>query len=322
MDETEQSAILDMIYTDGDISFFSIALQELDWDSPLPAAYAERAYQDVQIGFFSVASDYLNNKALEEWLDKAIQDKRISFQSVLMDKLDREDEWENELEAKNKKWAEQQVAEYRAYGITMKGKHYYYNGQLTRIFLDQRPNKSFYTLEVNPKGTVTVKVVRDATSGEIQGVSYMTEAEVRELFGDDMDIEESWFNWDILKSDPEKGWADSQETKIQVNIPKVKKGEYAWLGTYNLNKGDRVFYHVSAKEGTDLAVGFAKPGQDIPNPVYNTVSVQNQDGNLNIKSGPLVWGEPVPDGEYRLFVHARDGDITNAEGFVMIVKAS
>ena len=45
------------------------------------------------------------------------------------------------------------------------------------------PNRSFYTLDMNPAGTVNIKIIRSA-DGQITGVAYMTEAEVAELFGD------------------------------------------------------------------------------------------------------------------------------------------
>ncbi len=86
-------------------------------------------------------------------------------------------------EKQKKEWAEAQTAEYRAVGVTMDGKDYYYQGQLVNIFLDIRPNKSVYTLNMNPKGTVNIKIVRDAEN-KITGVSYMTEAEVTELLED------------------------------------------------------------------------------------------------------------------------------------------
>ena len=65
----------------------------------------------------------------------------------------------------------------------MDGKDYYYAGQLVNIFLDIRPNKSFYTLNMNPKGTVNIKIVRDANN-KITAVAYMSDAEVTELLGD------------------------------------------------------------------------------------------------------------------------------------------
>ena len=68
-------------------------------------------------------------------------------------------------------------------GITMDGKDYYYAGQLVNIFLDIRPNKSVYTLNTNPQGTVNIKIVRDSDNA-ITSVAYMSEAEVTELLED------------------------------------------------------------------------------------------------------------------------------------------
>lgn len=65
----------------------------------------------------------------------------------------------------------------------MDGKNYYYHEQLVNIFLDIRINNSYYTLNMNPAGTVNIKVIRDAND-KITGVAYMTEAEVTELLKD------------------------------------------------------------------------------------------------------------------------------------------
>lgn len=101
---------------------------------------------------------------LEVWLDRAL-----------------EDEPDEAEEKREKEWEEEQMAEYWAAGVTMDGKDYYYQDQLVNIFLDIRPNKSFYTLNMNPEGTVNIKIVR-SENNEITGVAYMTEAEVTELF--------------------------------------------------------------------------------------------------------------------------------------------
>ena len=63
------------------------------------------------------------------------------------------------------------MAEYEKAGVTMVDeKTYYYQGQLVNIFLDIRKEGSFYTLNMNPKGTVNIKIVRDAKN-KITGVS-------------------------------------------------------------------------------------------------------------------------------------------------------
>ena len=77
-----------------------------------------------------------------------------------------------------------QIAEYEKLGITMVNeKTCYYQGQLVNIFLDIRKEGSFYTLNMNPAGTVNIKITRDANNN-ITDVAYMTEAEVIELLGD------------------------------------------------------------------------------------------------------------------------------------------
>ena len=128
----------------------------------------------------------MDEDVLEEWLDKALEDGNIQFQSVLFNALDREDEFEEKQEKQEKEWAEAQRAEYQAAGVTMDGKNCYYQGQLVNIFLDVRStNQSFYTLNMNPKGTVNIRIIRGEDE-KITGVAYLTEAEITELFG----------NWD------------------------------------------------------------------------------------------------------------------------------
>ncbi len=178
LDENTQKMWLEQLYADGDNSFFSVAVRWLDTSSALFAGFAEKAYADEEMAFFSILTDCMDEAELELWLDRALEDGNRAFQSILFDKLNRGEEFDELKE----KWAEAQTAEYQAVGVTMDGKEYYYQGQLVNIFLDIRPNKSFYTLDMNPKGTVNIKIVRDVEN-KITGVSYMTEAEVIELLG-------------------------------------------------------------------------------------------------------------------------------------------
>ena len=178
LDENTQKMWLEQLYADGDNSFFSVAVRWLDTSSALFAGFAEKAYADEEMAFFSILTDCMDEAELELWLDRALEDGNRAFQSILFDKLNRGEEFDELKE----KWAEAQTAEYQAVGVTMDGKDYYYQGQLVNIFLDIRPNKSFYTLNMNPKGTVNIKIVRDVEN-KITGVSYMTETEVIELLG-------------------------------------------------------------------------------------------------------------------------------------------
>lgn len=180
LDETTQKIWLEQFYADSDIPFFSVAVNGLNTSSSLFTYFAEKAYVDEEIAFFSTLTDCMAEAELERWLDRALEDENWSFQSMLFDKLKGENEYYNELE---KKHENAQKAEYQAIGVTMDGKNYYYHEQLVNIFLDIRINNSYYTLNMNPAGTVNIKVIRDAND-KITGVAYMTESEVTELLKD------------------------------------------------------------------------------------------------------------------------------------------
>lgn len=184
LDEAEQSEWLDRIYEDGNIAFMGAVTALLDEDCTAVLHLAETIYEDGNIAFFSALAAHMSEETLEGWLDRALEDGTWAFQSMLFNALDWEDEFD-ELEAKQEKeWEAAQRAEYGAVGVTMDGKDYYYQGRLVNIFLDIRSNKSFYTLNMNPKGSVNIKIVRNENN-EVTGAAYMTEAEIAELFGEE-----------------------------------------------------------------------------------------------------------------------------------------
>ena len=184
LDEKTQKKWLERIYADGDFAFFSVAVRRLDANSALLTGFAEKAYTDEEMAFFSTLTDCMDEAELELWLDRALEDGNWAFQSMLYNKLNRDDEFNELKEKQEKEWAEAQMAEYEAAGVTMVDeKTYYYQGQLINIFLDIRKEGSFYTLNMNPKGTVNIKITRDAND-DITGAAYMTEAEAAELLGD------------------------------------------------------------------------------------------------------------------------------------------
>ncbi len=182
LDEETQDRWLDKIYTDNRIEFWGVAVAQLDEDCDLFRQYAERTYADGSITYFSTLAMHMSDDMLEQWLDKALEDEKWVFQSFLFKTLERDDELDELEEKREKKWEEDQKKEYQAVGVTVDGKNYYYQGQLVNIFLDIRANQSFWTLNMNPAGTVNIKISRDADN-QITGVAYMTEAEVNELFG-------------------------------------------------------------------------------------------------------------------------------------------
>jgi len=185
LEEAEQRTWLNRIYEDGEIAFFSVSTDQLKAGSSLIDEFAEKLYADGSIAFFSVLADRMDEDTLEDWLDRALDDKRTSFQAMLFGKLDMDDELdelEKELDAR-------QLEEYRAHGVARDGKNYWYKGELVNIFLDIRKDSSFYTLDYNTEGTVNIKITRNA-DGEIETVSYMTEAEAEELLADMADDDE------------------------------------------------------------------------------------------------------------------------------------
>ena len=121
----------------------------------------------------------MSEDALEAWLERALEDENIIFQSILYEKLDREEE----LDALEAELTARQQKEYESFGIIMDGKICYYENQRVHVFLDIRANRSFYTLNIDPQGTVSIRVSRNQKD-EIEGVAYMTDEEVEALLTD------------------------------------------------------------------------------------------------------------------------------------------
>lgn len=187
LDEKEQRRWMERFYDDGEIAFFSVSSDQLDEDSPLIGEFAERAYGDSAISFFSVlANDHMSEKQLEAWLERAVSDKRIGFQSVLREALGRD----REQDALEEELDRQRLEEYERYGLSTEGKRYYYQGQLVNIFLDHVPGSRSYFLNMNPAGMVNVKVLREA-DGTITGMDYMRKEEADRFLGGLYDTEDA-----------------------------------------------------------------------------------------------------------------------------------
>ncbi len=307
LDESTQKKWLEKFYADGDFAFFSVAVRWLDTNSTLFADFAEKAYADEEMAFFSTLTDCMDEAKLELWLDRALEDGNWAFQSMLFDKLNRGEEFDELNEKQEKEWAEAQTAEYRAVGVTMDGKDYYYQGQLVNIFLDIRPNKSVYTLNMNPKGTVNIKIVRNEEN-KITGVAYMTEAEVTELL-EDMD-DDDW--------QETAGGRTWHPQVIPINLETMADGEIIWLGEYTLSDGDRIWYDVSAETGNGLQVGFAKPGDTHLNTTYCSVKNLRQEDDALECTASFTVKPPVKPGTYQLFLRATDGALGNVTGSISI----
>ena len=125
LDENAQKKWLEKLYTDGDFAFFSVAVRCLDTNSALFTDFAKKAYADEEMAFFSILTDCMDESELELWLDRALEDGNWAFQSMLFDKLNQGEEFDELKEKQEKEWAEAQTAEYQAVGVTMDEKDYY-----------------------------------------------------------------------------------------------------------------------------------------------------------------------------------------------------
>lgn len=211
LDRPEQTAWMTKIYEDGNYAFFSAAASGLETDGELVTAFAEKAYAGGAAGHFSILADRMSEETLALWLERAKKDKQFAFQSILYNKLGMDSELD-ELKA----WLDTlQAVQYKAAGVTIEGRDYYYKGELVNIFLDlHRPDNSINTLSMNPKGTVNIKIVRNE-KGDITGAAELTQEEIEELFGEDdgqdWDWDQDWddeeWDWDW---DNEK-WAEEEK---------------------------------------------------------------------------------------------------------------
>lgn len=258
LDETQQEAWLDRIYADDATQFFSVSVLALDADSPLIQSFAEKLYADGSIAFFSILAKVMDEETLEGWLDRALTDQKLNFQSMLYDKMDMEEECD-EVE---KALEEEQLAQYRAVGVTKNGKNYYYKGQLVNIFLDiHRPNQSFYTLDMNPAGTVNVKIIR-AEDGKITGAAYMTEAEIEELFGD---MEE-----DVNAQSDEEAETFPQEMTVAMPVCNIREGAGGELVVGLIGEGEIVTV-LGKEEGKDGQMWYLLDKESLSEPPDDSV---------------------------------------------------
>lgn len=191
---------LDKAYKDDNIAIFSKCLDKLDDalnDKDFGAVvntYAEKAYADGEIAFFAVLADRMDGDTAEAWFNRTKKDKNIAFESIFdnyWDELDDKwDEFDDAWDDFDDKWDDYEnyvnSSDYAKYGVTYKDGHYYYNNKPVRYFLDiQRSDSSakIATVETNPKGKVSIKIVRDK-NGNITGVEKLTDKEIKKYFGE------------------------------------------------------------------------------------------------------------------------------------------
>jgi beta-lactamase regulating signal transducer with metallopeptidase domain len=276
----EQEAWLKRCYEDREVAFFSTILsQAQELEAEITDGLLEQIYEEGLTAFFSVLVNNLDweEKQLDAWIARAAKEN-AAFLSILLTAAGRDEE----LNSLKKELEAQLAEEYRAAGIIREGSTYYYQGKLVRIFLDTRPDASFVTLNMNPLGALDVKVERSPDGG-IQTVREMTKAEVEALFGD-MDDPEDRFNGTNVtvpiereKLEGGKYWllgeyVLSKGDWIQYDVT-AETGERMSVGFCSLEQGpeDTAYYCVSNRrtDGTlRCAADFDFDGKAVKPGIY------------------------------------------------------
>ena len=305
--EDQQRTLLTEFCEDGSSAFLSTAVNKLEEDSHLIEQYAEKTYDEGDIAAFSILTGRMSREALEDWTDRAETDGRTAFRSVLYSMTDQVRELEGMKAALDRAQAE----EYAAHGLVKRSGAYYYKDQPVRVFMDQRQDdRSFRTLDVNPRGAVDVEVVRDR-DGQILSVGLMSQEAAAELL-EDWDDDDDWDKPEPLSAD----WGNA----LPVEIDSMKGGEIVWLGEYQLSRGDRVSYDMSADAGRGLEVGFAKPGDTSLNIRYFSVSNRRQ-GSEDLRcAASFAMEEGVEPGRYALYIRATDGPLADVTGKIAVTS--
>lgn len=199
---------MEKTYEDDAVDFFSVLVSQLSGSSPLTEEYAKRAYGDGAINFFAVLVNNMGSDLLKKWQYRAMEENMdIGFWSVLLNVDD--DDMESWVDKAQKEDEEQ----YLKWGITRENSNFYYQGQLVHLFYDKYDAETVIrTININPLGTVDVKVTRNIRN-KILSVDYMTEEEVIELFGTD-----ALFGIDCGEEDfeSEKWSYESKEDKFEA----------------------------------------------------------------------------------------------------------
>ncbi len=183
---------------------------------------------------------------LKSWRDKAAKgDMDISFQSVLTN-FDDLTAWKQNAEQEDKK-------QYQEWGIVREGGHFYYQDQPVRVFFDQYEGEQVIrTLNVNPAGTVDVKVNRSIRN-KIISVVYMTQEEVAELFGTEEEVAALLGSEELPGLDPDEEAKETKKEKHEAGKNEMDKGDFDPDDVYRLT-AEELPEEVSAQMMDDGAV--------------------------------------------------------------------
>ncbi len=98
LDKAAQKKWLEKIYADSNAAFFSAAIRGLDTNAALFTDFAEKVYAIGDKAFFSILAGCMDEAELQLWMDRAFKDGNGAFQTILFDKLNRDDDSEDQTD--------------------------------------------------------------------------------------------------------------------------------------------------------------------------------------------------------------------------------
>lgn len=230
LNPSEQSTWMQKTYTDENIAFFSICMnQRKDADDPQARDFlkglAERIYENDEISFFSIVAEQMSDEEKETWLNQAMEDEKNNFQSALLDQLLRGDE----KSALQEQWNAALRRDYEKVGVTSDGRNYYYNGELVNVLLDMQTDKKNYkidkyVLNANPEGTINIMIGR-RENGEIKTVEIMTPEEAEGILNAHTDKSVK-----LMDEMEEKEWVEKQAEEYRAAGVTIEGKDYYYQG--------------------------------------------------------------------------------------------
>ena len=256
--------------------------------------------------------------------DTYIYDENLDSGWYLDDEDWDDKDWDFDWDDEDWDWDDKALIEsYAAFGIEKSGKSYYYQNELVNIIKDQRPDSSFYMLDINSKGTVSIKVIRN-TEGEITGVSYMTEEEIAEI------LERSTGDIEEIPVINTKEWDSSSILAVEIYY----ETDNIYILPSTTNKiilkeyltEDKSNYYASTEIKNDELTIYAgdRPTSNyksyieiyIPNDVLDNVKVETVSGAITVDDCAGVITLSTTSGGINIFDSNIAGNVNTVSGTI------
>ncbi len=88
LEQDTRKEYLDKAYSEGNTAFFAASVHKLMPDDAILDAYAQKAYKEDSVSFFSILTGYMDEERLQYWTGRAGADKKTSFLYVCLEAAD------------------------------------------------------------------------------------------------------------------------------------------------------------------------------------------------------------------------------------------